>query len=239
MFTITIAREFGSGGLKIADRVAGRLGIPCLDREIVRFAAEQASISERAAENLDETRPSLAAHMLELIGRYGGHESYSELGTFSSMSVPPPSQLPVDSEAFREAVEKAVRSVAEQRSAVIVGRAGQAILRHCPNTLHVLIVADFGDRVERIVQREALSRGAAEKRVGEVEARRSAYLKRYYKIDWRDSRLYDLVLNSSLLGVESCASIIVEAVAQKGWASANAVSAQNGAMFEGLCSLAP
>ena len=43
---ITIAREFGSGGTRIAKKLAKELDIPVYDREILKLAAADSGIRE-------------------------------------------------------------------------------------------------------------------------------------------------------------------------------------------------
>ena len=38
---ITIARQYGSGGREIGERVAAILGIPCYDRELITISAQK------------------------------------------------------------------------------------------------------------------------------------------------------------------------------------------------------
>ena len=44
---ITIARTFGSGGKSAAVELAGRLGIPCYENEIMDMAAEARGITRQ------------------------------------------------------------------------------------------------------------------------------------------------------------------------------------------------
>ena len=43
---ITISRQYGSGGRQIGERLAGRLGIPFYDKELIVLAAQQSGVSE-------------------------------------------------------------------------------------------------------------------------------------------------------------------------------------------------
>ncbi len=216
MTVITISREPGSGSNDIANLVANRLGIRVVDREIIQRAAARAGVTERTIEELDETRPSFIKQMLDLMGKYGDQGIYTEWGGPATIYVPPPMNLPIlDTDTYRLIVEEVIRSIAAEQSAVILGRAGQIILRDLPDALHVRIVADLEHRVKWVMEHQNLDRCASLKLIKDTDRRRADYLKSYYKAEWTDPQLYDLVLNTSRLGVENCADIILHAVTQK------------------------
>ncbi len=52
---ITIARQFGSGGHEVGERLSERLQIPLYDRSLVEMAAEKMGISPISVEEVDET----------------------------------------------------------------------------------------------------------------------------------------------------------------------------------------
>lgn len=51
---ITIAREFGSGGAAVAQRISERLGWRLLDRALLEGIARSAQVDPRLAERFDE-----------------------------------------------------------------------------------------------------------------------------------------------------------------------------------------
>ena len=54
---VTIGRQFGSGGHEIGNRLATRLDIPLYDNNLISMAAHELSISQEAAEKVDEYDP--------------------------------------------------------------------------------------------------------------------------------------------------------------------------------------
>lgn len=52
---ITIARQFGSGGHEVAQRLSDQLGIPLYDRNLVEMAAERMGHSPVSIEKADES----------------------------------------------------------------------------------------------------------------------------------------------------------------------------------------
>ena len=69
-----------------------------------------------------------------------------------------------------------IRDIAEDGSVVIVSRGGSAILKDVPRVLRVGVVANRGDRVRRIMERERLSEEQAEEFVEHSDNAQAAYL---------------------------------------------------------------
>ena len=53
--SITIGRQFGSGGHEIGNRLAERLSIPLYDHNLIRMAAKELKITPEEAEKVDES----------------------------------------------------------------------------------------------------------------------------------------------------------------------------------------
>jgi CMP/dCMP kinase len=65
------------------------------------------------------------------------------------------------------------------------------------------------------MQREGVDRHAAESRIQRKDHERASYLEREYHHKPGDAQLYDLVLNTSLLDLESAVDIICFTLQQK------------------------
>ena len=55
---LTISREFGSGGRTIGKTVAGQLGIPCYDRELIEKIALQSRFAPSYVQAAEESAPA-------------------------------------------------------------------------------------------------------------------------------------------------------------------------------------
>jgi cytidylate kinase len=97
---------------------------------------------------------------------------------------------------------------------VIVGRGGQAILRENYGVLHVRLNAPLGARALRIKERESFGLGAATDLVKQKDQATSAYLKRFFDIDWDNPLLYHLILNTGKWESEDIAQMIVGALSR-------------------------
>jgi len=202
---ITIARQLGSGGAHVGQLVAQRLDIPYVDREILQRAAQLAEVSEEALQDADERRPSLLERMSAFIVGYQAPLA-PEYAPPEAVFLP---EAAYDS--YRQLVEGTIREIAQRGSAVIVGRGGQVILREHPEALHVYIYAPDAVRIQRLAQREGIPPARARQKARDSDHHREGYLRTYYGVDWHDPVLYDLVINTARVDMETAADLIAHA----------------------------
>lgn len=65
LFHITIARQLGSGGGELARRIAGKLNVNYMDRQILQQAAVELEIPEADLAHREERIKNFWARMLE------------------------------------------------------------------------------------------------------------------------------------------------------------------------------
>jgi cytidylate kinase/L-amino acid N-acyltransferase YncA len=203
---ITIARQIGSGGDEVAALVAERLGMPLLDRQIITRAARTAGVSEEALQSA-ERHSSLLTRMLENLSRFGtsgGPESLPPTDGISSIA------LMTTSADFRALLQQVLRDVAAAGPAVILGHAAQIALRDMPGTLHVFIHASADYRAARLARTENIPLEQARREVEDNDRERVRFYQTAYHVSWYDLRLYDLVLDTQLTGIEGAATAIVD-----------------------------
>lgn len=175
---ITISRQLGSLGTLVASEVAGRLGYRVVHRQLINEAARRAGAPEVALAVIDD---------LGLLG------------------VRPSAQA---RQAYQRAVQQVMEELAAQGKVVIVGRAGQVILRQHPEVLHVKVMAPVPVRSERVARELGISLEAAHAQVLASDRARSEYLRRYYHARWDDPCLYDLIINTARLSPRAAADVI-------------------------------
>jgi len=95
---------------------------------------------------------------------------------------------------------------------VILGRAGQYILRQKPGVLHVRIIAPAALRAERVAAHRQIPQENAAAQIEASDKNRRKFLKQLFKIDWDDPLLYDLLINTAQLDAAQSARLIVQAV---------------------------
>jgi cytidylate kinase len=240
MSVITVSRQRGSMGSYIALEVANRLGLRYLDREILDSVAREASVPAEAVEAIEQragrlagvlrllgARPKLpvvaSASLREqesfedrvgmLVDRGGlSREAAISRLTSSGLEYTPPRD-------YLDLVTSVILECAAQGQAMIVGRGGQMILRGQPGVLHVQCIARFENRVYNIIQREGVKWREAAHRVRLADDQRAGYMRRFYNVDWLDSGLYDLVINTDQIPPDAAAGMLIGAARAVGVAT--------------------
>jgi cytidylate kinase len=192
---IAVSNEYGAGGTGVGRSVASRLGYELVDEQLPIVVARRLQISERDAEAAEDTRRSMGERVLAGLGH----------GT-PELAVPALS-AELD-ERYVAEVHNAVLEYATRGRVVIMGRGAAAILGRRPEVLRVFLHAPRGWRIQRVVEAHAASEDEAAAEIDRVDAARRAYLRQFYKIEFGDSRQYDLSLDVAQLGHECCAELI-------------------------------
>ena len=103
-----------------------------------------------------------------------------------------------------------IRSIAEQGSAVIVGRCSDYILRDMEGTLNVFLTSPIEVRAARLAERQGISLDEAIRLAENEDRKRAEYYNYYTFSDWGVAGTYDLCLDSSILGIEGTAEFIID-----------------------------
>lgn len=189
---ITIGRQFGCGGKRIAEALGSKLGIPVYDHELIIKAAQESGFSAEFFERSDEKK-----RFFSLTSIFAG--SYNS-DTENYMS---------DKGLFKIQCET-IQSIAEQGSAIIVGRCSDYVLRDRKNTLNVFLTSPLEDRVKRISETEGVTLEKAEEIVEKQDKNREEYYNYYTFGNWGVASNYDLCIDSSIAGIEGTADIIIQ-----------------------------
>ncbi len=199
---VTVAREYGSGGGRIAQMLAGRLGWKLVDRCLVEKIAEAARIEPQVAEKFDERPDPWFDRLANLFWLSPGGRGY--------ISGPLPERF--DADIAAQMALRIIKEAADIGDCVIVGRGSQCILQQREDAFHVFVYAPRGERLARLLSRNAqLSRAEAEKKLDAEDATRAAYVRTHYDEDWQNRHLYHLMI-SSCLGEKEVVSIILSAL---------------------------
>ena len=192
---ITIARQYGSGGREIGERVAETLGIRTYDRELITMAAENSGLHEDVLLHADETATNSLLYTLAM-----GSNAFGVAGHFGY-------HVPINDKLF-VLQSDVIREAAEREPCVIVGRAANYVLRDNPRLLSVFVYADLPDRKRRVMERHDVSESKAMDVINKTDRRRSSYYNYYTGNKWGKLTEYDLAINSSLLGIDGSAAVI-------------------------------
>ncbi len=204
MRAITISREYGSGGGEIAVRVARRLGWRLIDHEVVVLVSQALGVSEMEAEEYDECVDGPVSRVLQ---------SFCVVQPTMPISVP--LVLTTSSRAYNEARCRAVMDAYAMGHTVIVGRGSQVLLAQYRDVLHVRVVAPFDLRLAYVMRREGLDQAAAHARIHLKDDERQRFLQEEHHRHPDDLHLYDLVVNTGVLDLESIVDLILLALQRK------------------------
>lgn len=102
-----------------------------------------------------------------------------------------------------------IRRLAE-KPCIILGRCASEILSGQPNVFNVYIVADKEDRIHRIMKKEDLSYEDAKAMLEKNDKERAKYYNEHTGKLWGDVNNYHMILDTSKLGIENCADIMMK-----------------------------
>lgn len=207
---ITISREYGAGGNKIGELVAKELGIDFYDSEIIDLAAKESGLSADFIKNTEQSISSGWLYTL-LLG-----SSYSSNGANTGrLGVTPQSlSVPLADQVFN-AQRKTIIDLAKKGPCVLVGRCSDYVLRNCEEVsrseiLNVFIYANLGDKLKRAIEEYGFDPATAERDVKLIDKRRANHYNTFTERTWGNRIHYDLLVNSSLLGIENTARMIAQ-----------------------------
>ena len=190
---ITISREYGSGGRQIGEQLAKELGFAFYDKDLLTIIAEKTGIKEDVLQKADEeaANPLFAPYYLPHLD---------------------PSSL--NDRLFKMQAEL-IKEKAATENCIIVGRCGNYILEDMENAIHVFIYADEEAKIVRTMERHQLNREEATKRMKKIDKQRRTYYQYYTEWRWARTEGFDIMLNSSALGVEATVAAIKAIVEAK------------------------
>lgn len=189
---INIGRQFGGGGLGVASELGKKLGIPVYDKELISKASQDSGFSAELFEQSDEKR-----------------RVFSLSAIFTSIYSSPTENYMSESGLF-EIQCSTIRKIAEQGSAIIVGRCSDYVLRDMEGTLNVFLTSPLPVRVDRICKRHNLSSRNAESLILQKDKAREEYYNYFTFGNWGVASTYDLCIDSSRLGIEGTADFIID-----------------------------
>ena len=179
---VTISREYGSGGHRIGELLAQRLGVKFYDRELIALTARQSGLCESLVRESEQT--------------VSGRLMYDD---------------PVQTAVFR-AQSRVILDIADKESCVIVGRLANFVLKDRPACLHLFVYADETARRKRIVAEYGIESDRAEALLKRTDQERREHCLHYTGCEWGDRHHYHLMLDSSIATdeqlVETVCSVI-------------------------------
>lgn len=205
-FVITIDREYGAGGKAVGKALAEELGIDFYDEDILRLTAETSAIGEQYFRLNDE--------------KSGNKLLYKIFDSLKpSLKDPEVGDKITDPDNLFRFQAKLIRELAAKENCIIVGRAGNYILKEAgtENLIRFFVYSEMSKKIERIVDLEKTDSATAEKHILKIDKQRDDYYKYYTGASWRDPAQYDLCIDSTNLTYPQIALIIKDFMHIKGY----------------------
>ncbi len=182
---LTVNREFGSGGGRIAQTIAEQLGWKLLDRDIIDAIAYAAHVDSDVVRTYDEHVESWLRRINRGAMRSAALTAGLELGEGAVFNA----------DEMVKISQKIIEEAYSSGNCVIVGRGAQCVLQHKRDVFHAFVYAPYKERILRL--RKRLEKGAdVEQRIRTVDAERAKYLQQYFGKCWNDPHLYNLMISS-------------------------------------------
>ena len=197
---ISIGRQCGSGGREIGEKLAEHYGLKFYDRNIIQLLAEDmekdpenvAKIEERLSGLLPKRRGGFEAKVKDLMNRLNASDEMylHERGLIGKL--------------------------AETESFVIVGRGANDVMEGNPNALRLFIYAPEAFRLPRVKAEYKLeSDDDARKKMDQIDKERREYFEYYTGRIWGFYDHHDLMINSSILGIDGTVDLITSVADSK------------------------
>ncbi len=183
---ITISREYGSGGVFIAEKLAKELGYDLFHQEIIQEMAKSANISKRIVKTLDEKGLSTL------------EEAISAL--INERHLWP--------DQYLRHLMQVVGTIGRHGRAVIVGRGAHLILP-VDKILRIRVICPLPHRIKNIAKRLNVSEAEARKIVLKTDADRRSFVRKYFYIDASDPLNYDVVVNTGRISYDTAVESII------------------------------
>lgn len=192
-YVVTIARQFGSLGRPIAEKMSQLLDIEYYDRDIVDAAAKKMNLPVSTVSAAEETMSKGFFPMMFPLGQ---------------------NSLKIQNEVFNTQRE-IILNLADKASGIFVGRCADYILESAKNHLRIYIYASYENRLDNCINTLRMSEEAAKRMIREVDKARDAYHRHYAGYLPADVNYKDILIDSGVLGVDGTAEYLAEFVKRK------------------------
>lgn len=195
---VNISREYGSKGHIIGEKIAKKYDIAFYDKELLERAAKESGISKEIFQIVEGQKTNSFLYSIAM-GTYSNGSRISAAGTVSL------------SDRLFMVQNDLIKKIAMEGSCVIVGRCSNYILKNEYNCVDVFVYADMQDKINYVMDTTS---DADEKKaktiIAKMDKSRTSYYNYYTNKKWGARDSYDIMINSSVLGVEKSVDIICE-----------------------------
>lgn len=199
-YVITIGRQFGSGGRRIAKQVADILGIEFYDKNLIALSAKESGLSENLFDGIDEKPTNSLLYSLVMGLQTSRGSLYNDV---------------LNSDAIFKIQSDVIRDLVKDKPCVIVGRCSDYILRDKSNIVNIFIHADEEFKLNRVEKIYKKNEKEAMDMIKKTDKKRANYYNFYTNLEWGNVTNYDISINSAFLGIDETAEFLCDFVKKK------------------------
>lgn len=199
---LTISATYGAGGSLVAPAAAARLQLPFFDRLLHGPDTRRAeAIMERLSDEERRHAPP---------GRLAATLAHLSAG----LGIPVPDERDLNPrEVLRRSVTASISNIVASGGGVILGRGGAVVLAGQPFAFHVRLDGPPERRLRQGMEIEGADEQSARAHQADADRAWSQFVQRVLDRDPADGRLYHLVLDSTVVPLETCADVVAAAAA--------------------------
>ena len=227
MPVIALGGLTAGGGRIIGPKIAQKLNIDYVDKDIIKQTALQSGIDIELFTKKEETPTTFGQTFLEKLSNileksaFAGAVGDPHFGPgaaafltheFEDLTADENQEkYHLNDNEYSQGIQQTVLQLAELGSIVIVGRGANIILKDDPRVLRVGLIANEVDRINRIANYEDVDYKTAETLITNRDAARNQFFKKFFNIDDPDNRFnYHAILNTSEMNFDLATDIIID-----------------------------
>lgn len=193
---IAIEREYGSAGTEIAKQLSDVTSIPCYGKEILEKTSAMLNIPAEHLFQYEEKVTGSVLYSLYIMGQIAA-------GSTDMLT----------SETRMTITEHAViQQLAQQGSGIFLGHCACEALKDKTNVITVFIHADENAKRQRIAEEYRIPEDKIDRTMKKFDKKRANYYYANTGRQWHDMNQYDIVLDSSKLGIAKCVKLLASLI---------------------------
>ena len=200
---VSIARELGAGGGTLGEALARELNVPLLDEHwFIAQLADRYQFSNDFLNRTIERPPKFGESLIGTLAR-------------ATAMMPGAVVLRMPDERVVDAARALVLEAAQHGHVVVLGHGGVSLLGWRPAgipVLAILLQARRDWRIAQLARRFNIDIEEATRRIHTTDEARVRYQQHYFNANMYDCALYDLVLNTEVLGLDTTIDLAKRAV---------------------------
>jgi cytidylate kinase len=202
MAVITISRQFGAGGLTLAEKVAFRLNYRFAHEEVIEKLMEKARIVHEHVHDFESE---------DMLGSVQLRQNFKQRFIDRIFD---PGRTSMEDTTYIQLLRTIIPEIADPGNVVFLGRGAQFILKNRPDTHHVLLVADQDFRIRFMQEHYNLSLEKAKASLEKQDQRRDRLMRHFIRNSDYDHPLhYEVILNMSQIPIEVAVQAVCDLAA--------------------------